>query len=87
MKIKNGFIKRTVNNVQVAVAVGEAADTFNGMITLNGSAAFLWDLLAEDKTQEQLVDAMLEKYDIEKEIAERDVSSFVEKAKNAGIIE
>ena len=41
MKIKNGFIKRTVNNVQVAVAIGEADESFNGMITLNGSAAFL----------------------------------------------
>lgn len=87
MKIKNGFIKRTVNNVQVAVAVGEAAASFNGMITLNGSAAFLWDLLQEDKTQEQLVDAMLEKYNIDKETASRDVAAFVEKAKGAGIIE
>lgn len=87
MKIKNGFIKRSVNNVQVAVAVGEAAEKFNGMITLNGSAAFLWDLLAEDKTQEQLVDAMLEKYDIDRQTAERDVSAFVEKARSAGIIE
>lgn len=87
MKIKNGFIKRTVNNVQVAVAVGEAANKFNGMITLNGSAAFLWDLLTEDKTTEELVDAMLEKYSIDKETATRDVLAFVEKAKSAGIIE
>ena len=87
MKIKNGFIKSTVNNVQVAVPVGDTAEKFNAMITLNSTAAFLWDLLEKDRTQDELVAALLEKYDIDEQIAKRDVNAFIEKAKGAGILE
>ena len=35
MKIKDGFILRSVSDAYVVVPLGEAAKTFNGMITLN----------------------------------------------------
>lgn len=86
MKIKNGFIMRSINNVNVVVPVGEAAG-FSAMITLNGSGAFLWKLLETDTDEKSLIDAMLEKYDIDENTAKRDVSAFLEKARNTGIID
>ena len=87
MKIKEGFIKKNVGGAEVVVAVGEASLNFNAMITLNGPAAFLWTLLENDTTEDELVNAMTEKYDIDAETARKDIVAFIDKAKNAGIIE
>lgn len=86
MKIKNGFIMRSINNVNVVVPVGESAG-FSAMITLNGSGAFLWKLLETDTTTENLVAQLLQKYDIDESTAKKDVAAFVEKARSAGILE
>lgn len=86
MKIKNGFIMRSVNNVNVVVPVGEAAG-FSAMITLNGTAAFLWSLLENDTDEQALVSALLEKYDIDENTAKRDITAFLEKVRSAGILE
>ena len=45
MKIKKGFALRNIAGCEIVVPVGTASDSFNGMITLNDSAAFFWTLL------------------------------------------
>ena len=87
MKIKDGFIKKNVGGVDVVVAVGEASVNFNAMITLNGTGAFLWSLLEKDTTEKELLDAMLEKYDIDEQTAKKDIAAFLAKARSAGLIE
>ena len=87
MKIKEGFIKKNVGGADVVVAVGEASVGFNAMITLNGSAAYLWTLLENEVTEEELVTAMTEKYDIDADTARKDISAFLDKARSAGVIE
>lgn len=87
MKIKEGFIKRKVGDTEVVVAVGEQAMHFKAMISLNGSAAYLWDLLANDTDEASLVAAMTEKYDIGEDIAKRDVHAFLEKARSVGLLD
>lgn len=55
MKIKSGFVLEQVGGDYLAVAVGELADTFNGMVRLNETGAFLWNLLLEGNyTREEL---------------------------------
>ncbi len=87
MKILPGFIKKRVGDVDIVVAVGEASTTFNALITLNSSGAFLWDKLEKGTTEEEMVAALLEKYEISQEIAARDVAKFIDKAKGAGVVE
>ncbi len=87
MKIKSGFIMSRINDVDVVVAVGETSVNFNAVITLNSTGSFLWNLLQKDTTEQQLVDAMLDKYDIDEATAKRDIEAFVAKARSAGILE
>lgn len=87
MKIKEGFVLRKMGGQAVVVSVGAASLVFNGMIKLNETGEFLWQLMSEDVNQEQMIQAMLEKYDVSKEVAERDVNSFIETLKTPGIIE
>ena len=86
MKIKDGFILREVAGTFIVVAVGNAVKQFNGVITLNEVGAFLWKKLAEGATESQLVDALLADYEVEKEVAEKDVRAFIEKLTQAELL-
>lgn len=91
MKINNGFILRQVNSadgvLNVVIAVGNKANKLNGYLTLNGSAVFLWNELKEEKSKEDLVNALLNEFDVSKEIAEKDVDAFISNLKNLGAID
>jgi hypothetical protein len=86
MKIKEGYLLREVAGNYIVVAVGEAVKEFNGLVNLNESAAFLWKQLEEDKTEEQLVAALLGEYEVEEQKAKEDVGAFVKKLQEAKLI-
>ena len=88
MKIKKDFTIQAVGASYIAVAVGETSRTFHSMITLNESGAFLWKLMAErDCTEEDLVDAILDRYDVDRETAAADVKRLVKSLAENGIFE
>lgn len=87
MKIKKGFIKRSVGGTEVVVPVGEASAHFNAMITLNGSGSFLWSMLEQGASEQELLKGMLDKYDVGEETALRDIHAFLEKARSAGVLD
>ena len=86
MKIKEGLILREVAGNYIVVAVGDAVKSFNGVINLNETGAFLWKKLAEGKEENQLVEALLEEYEVDKEIAVADVKKFLDKLTEAGLV-
>ena len=87
MKIKDGFMLREVAGSYIVVAVGNAVKEFNGVINLNEPSAMLWQLLEKGATEEQLVNKLLEVYNVEKAVAEKDVSAFINKLTINGILE
>ncbi len=87
MKIKSGFILRQVAGNHIVIPSGKAAVDFSGMITLNGSGVFLWKLLEEETTEKELIDKMLDEYDINEETAKNDIKVFIEKLKNADLLD
>lgn len=86
MKIKDGYILREVAGNSVVVAVGKAALDFNGLITLNSSGVFIWRLLEKETGQDELLTAMLDKYEIDEATAENDITEFIDKLKGADLI-
>ena len=87
MKIKNGFVVRSIAGESVVVALGEASKTFNGIIKLNETGRFLWDKLSDGCELNELVEAILSEYEIDRETAEADVVRFTETLKGANILE
>ena len=77
MKIKEGFMLREVAGSYVVVAVGERSEQFNGMVNLNETGAFMWKKTEEGTSREELLGALLETYDVERSVAERDVDKFI----------
>ncbi|MBR4014266.1 MAG: PqqD family protein [Clostridia bacterium] len=87
MKIKKGFVAKEIAGQYVVVALGAASKIFNGIIKLNDSAKFIWDMLSEGAEKAEIVDALLAEYDVDKETAERDVDAFVAQLEGANILE
>lgn len=87
MKLKNGIITNTIDGESYAIATGEAAKFFNGLIKNNESAAFLFELLKTDQTEDSLVNAMCDKYDVDEETARADIRELIVFLKNKRIVE
>ena len=79
MKIHPDFTIQKVGASYVAVPIGEKSKEFHAMLRLNETGAFLWNLMTEkDCTEEELVEALLAEYDVDKQVAERDIHALVE---------
>lgn len=86
MQIKRDFTIQKVGSSYVAVAVGETSKTFHGMVRLNETGAFLWKMMAErDCTEDMLVDAILEEYDVDRNTVVADVRRIVDTLAANGI--
>jgi len=88
MKIKEGFILEKVGGSYLAVAVGERAASFSGIVRMNESGAFFWNLIKDkDMSAEEVVNAALLEYDAPRELLSSDVAAFEKKLRAAGIVE
>ena len=86
MKRNENFLLRDVAGSLVIVPVGEAVSAFPGMITLNATAAYLWELLETEQTADTLVAAILDRYDVSEELARTDVEAFIAKLSPIGAV-
>ncbi len=87
MKIKEGFVLKEIAGQYVVIALGAASRVFNGIIKLNESGKFIWDLMTDDIEKDAIVSALLDEYDVTREIAEKDVDKFINELKGANILE
>lgn len=87
MKIKEGFILRNVAGSFVVVPIGQATLDFNGMMNLNETGAFLFEKMIEGITREDLIKALTDEYDVDKETATKDVDAFIEKVEKEDLFE
>lgn len=85
MKLKDGFILRTVAGQTVVLPTGGELD-LNMMITLNGTGAFLWERLQMETDEEKLVAALLGEYDVDEAAARNAVKNFVAKLGENGFL-
>ena len=89
MKQKKGFVLRDVCGEKVIVDEGVETINFGKLISLNETAAWLWEKAAElgDFTVEQLADEICKEYNVEKDRALADIEKTVALWKETGIIE
>ena len=81
------YIKRNIGTQTVIVAVGEAAKHFHGMISVNNTGSFIWDLLEKEITLDALVAAMTAVYNIDSSTAKADINDFLINLKEVGAVE
>ena len=88
MKIKEGFVLRTICGQNVVSGEGTANVNFSKLVSLNDSAAYLFKAVGNREfTAETLVDLLLEEYDVDRETALKDVEVLCGQWKEIGILE
>lgn len=87
MKIKNDFVVKEISDSIVVIPVGSQVMDFNGMIKVNETGSFLFNLLKNNVTEEELVKSLISEYDVSENIAKQDVAKFLKKLEDAGVIE
>ncbi len=87
MKIKKGFVLRSVGGENIVVPVGAMSKQFHGMINLNETGALLWNFYSEEHSVDEGVAKLLSEYEVEEELARRDVERFCQTVIEKGFAE
>lgn len=89
MKIKKGFELRDICGEKVIIASGIENIDFNQMISLNESAAYLWENIESLACfdAETLAELLCNNYEVDKETALNDSKSIIKDWTEQGIIE
>ena len=85
LKLKDGFILRQIAGETMVIPSGTELD-LNVMITLNETGCFLWERLQKGTTEDALVAALLEAYEVDEATARVQVVKFVEKLNEHGFL-
>lgn len=86
MHVVPGFVVREIAGETIAIPAGAAARALSGLLALNGSGKFLFDLLQSEQTEQSLTAALLNAYDIDPPTAQADVSEFLETLRANGVL-
>ena len=86
MKIKNEYIMRNIAGDDVLVPIGKTVTDFNGLIILNEMAKFIWEKMIEVESEEELLNCILDEYEVEKYVAKADLDEFLNILKENNII-
>ena len=88
MKLRKGFALREIGTDHVVVPEGIEVIDFNKLISLNGSAKYLWEALQDkDFTVDEVAALLTAKYEVADEIAKADAAKLVAKWQEIGLIE
>lgn len=87
MKIKEGFLLRQVAGNFVVVPIGEEAVEFNGVITINESGKFIWELMQNGIEKEELLEKFMKEYGLTEEAAKEDIRAFIQTLLDNGVAE
>jgi len=85
MKLKEGFVLRTISGQTVVLPTGGDLD-LSMMIKLNETGRFIWERLEKGTEVEELVADMLKEYDVSEEKAKEYVEQFIQKVKENGFL-
>ncbi len=87
MKIKSGFSLKNIDGNSVIVCNNNAATPIDNIV-LGETAVFLWECLSEkDMGKEQLLNALLDRFEISTVLALNDIDVFVKTLRENDIIE
>lgn len=86
MDCKLMLVKRDIAGDTILVPVGDASLKLKGLITLNETGSFLWDVLPDAAGPEELVDRLEEEFDADRPTLEADVAAFLAELTKWGIL-
>jgi hypothetical protein len=74
----SSIVTRKTGNEYVLVPITNNIADMNSVYTLNETGAFIWEQIDGKRSIEEIITALTNVYDIDKQNAESDVNTFVE---------
>ncbi len=87
MKVKEGFVLRNVVDEHIVMPTGDNIAKFEGAVVLNDVAAFVFELLKNPTSKEDVLAAILNEFEVDEETAKNDLDTLIEKLTELNIIE
>ena len=88
MKTKKGYTLRPLGQEFILVAEGLDVADATSMISMNSTAAFLWEEVVDREFDAQtLVDLLVDNWDVSRETAEKDVAALLKSWERAEVLE
>ena len=89
MKIKKGFQLQNVCGEHIIIPAGEENMDFSRIISLNPTAAYLWEnvVKSENFTVEDMAQLLLDEYEVEEDVALEDCKLIAECWAEMGLLE
>lgn len=88
MKTKEGFVLREMCGENIITGEGLEHINFNKLISLNSTAAFLWNAVAgKEFSVEYMAQMLVDEYGIDMELALKDSAALCQAWVDAGIVE
>lgn len=87
MKAKPGFVLRNVMDEHILMPTGDNIGVFSGAVLLNKVAAMVWEKLQTPVSRDDLLRAVLERFDVEEAVASADLDRLLRDMKEKGMIE
>ena len=87
MKIREGFVLRNIADEYIVMPTGGNIAKFDGAVVLNEVSAFIFEKLANPMSKEDLVEALVNEYEVDSETAAKDIDSLISKFEEWEIIE
>lgn len=86
MRIEKEFVLREIAGDYIIIPIGKTALEFNGLITVNEVGVTIWNMLQEEVTFDQLVQGILDEYDVEEDVVREDIQEFLDALAKDGIL-
>lgn len=87
MKHKKDFHIQKIGGEYILVPLGSEVVNLNGIIILNATGRFVWELLAEDRSVCDLAAAVTDRFDIDLERAHVDIQTFLDEITHLKLLE
>ena len=88
MRIKKGFELRQVCGENIIVAYGIENIDFNKVISLNESATYLWNQIADkDFTADTMASLLCQEYEVDEDTAKKDAQTLLDEWTKVGLTE
>jgi hypothetical protein len=87
MKRKADFLLQQVGGQDLLVPLGSQVIDTNGIVILNATGRFVWEMLVEDRDVAELAAALAERFDVDLALARADVQTFLDEIGRLGLVE
>ena len=87
IKAKEGFVLRNIVDEYILMPVGDNIAEFKGTILLNEVSALIWEKLQNPVSKEDLLQAVLDEFEVERSVAAADLDDLLTTLREYGVLE